>query len=89
MPTQGSSFPYEVYCNHCNVTFPAGTRRCLHCGGRLSRERGMAGAVPPQPLELEHVEEEEVSRRSPFSPVVLLWLVVFVVGTIYRACAGE
>ena len=89
MPKQGSSVPFEVYCNHCNVTFPAGTRRCLHCGGRLSREHGAAEAAPPHPLELERIEEEEAPRRSPFSPVVLLWLAVFVAGTIYRACTGE
>jgi hypothetical protein len=26
--------PYEVWCHTCNVTFPAETRACLHCGGR-------------------------------------------------------
>jgi hypothetical protein len=27
---------YEVWCHHCDVTFPAKTRRCVHCGGRTS-----------------------------------------------------
>ena len=30
---------YEVWCHHCDVTFPAETRRCLHCGGRTSPNR--------------------------------------------------
>ena len=89
MATQGSTVPFEVYCNQCNVTFPTGTRRCLHCGGRLSRERGRPEAAPPQPFPMDAAEEEELPRRSPFSPMVLLWLALFVAGTIYRACAGE
>jgi len=89
MPTQGSSAFFEVYCNRCNVTFPVGTRRCLHCGGRLSRERGTPEAEPAQPFLLAPAEEGEAPRRSPISPILLLWLAVFVGGTIYRACAGE
>ena len=30
---------YEVWCHSCNVTFPAETRTCLHCGGRTRPER--------------------------------------------------
>ncbi len=29
---------YEVWCSTCNVTFPTGTKRCLHCGGRTQPE---------------------------------------------------
>lgn len=25
--------PYEVRCPRCDVSFPVGTRTCLHCGG--------------------------------------------------------
>lgn len=25
---------YEVRCPRCDVSFPNGTKRCLHCGGR-------------------------------------------------------
>ena len=28
---QGS--PYEVRCHRCDVSFPVGTRRCIHCSG--------------------------------------------------------
>ncbi len=30
---------YEVWCNHCDVTFPPKIRRCMHCGGRTSPNR--------------------------------------------------
>jgi hypothetical protein len=30
---------YQVWCHHCDVTFPAKTRRCVHCGGRTSPNR--------------------------------------------------
>jgi hypothetical protein len=93
MLKQRSQRPFEVYCNHCNVSFPVGARHCLHCGGRLARERAAGTAmrgVPPE-LQLSEAEpiepfEEETSRRSPFSPVALIWVLLFVVGTIYRAC---
>ncbi|HEB89086.1 MAG TPA: hypothetical protein ENI85_05905 [Deltaproteobacteria bacterium] len=26
--------PFEVRCPRCDVTFPIGTKRCVHCGGR-------------------------------------------------------
>lgn len=29
---------YEVWCHRCNVTFPVGTRVCMHCGGRTRAE---------------------------------------------------
>ena len=32
---EGPQTPFEVYCAHCKVTFPIGTRQCLHCGGRV------------------------------------------------------
>jgi len=32
--------------------------------------------------------EDERPRTSPFSPVALLWVLLFVAGTIYRVCAG-
>ena len=32
--------------------------------------------------------EDERPRRSPFSPVALVWVLLFVVGTIYRACTS-
>lgn len=41
---EGARTPYEVYCFHCRVTFPAEARRCLHCGGPLFGRGERAGA---------------------------------------------
>lgn len=38
---------YEVRCNPCEVSFPPGTKRCLHCGGRIG---GRLRQAPPAPV---------------------------------------
>lgn len=89
----GSTQPaYEVYCLRCGVSFPAGTRKCIHCGQRTSRERITRQAVEFSPVPLEEAEEleveDELRRRTRLSPVALMWVVLLIFGTIYRACAG-
>jgi hypothetical protein len=88
MQAQGPQTPYEVFCPRCNVTYPVGTRHCIHCDGRLSKDRWQPieapvtfgeGAAPPQ---------DERPRRSPFSPVALIWVLLFVAGTVYRTCTS-
>jgi hypothetical protein len=34
---------YEVRCPRCDVSFPTGTRKCLHCGGATGPSRGPRG----------------------------------------------
>jgi hypothetical protein len=82
--------PVEVRCEDCGVSFPAGTKRCIHCGERLGRgrrlpiQRGPAGMPPPV---LDDVADEEVPTRSGvMSPVAILWLVLIIGGAIYRQC---
>ena len=89
MTIRSHSNPYEVYCSPCSVTFPVGQKHCIHCGGRLSKERLEPGefAIPFE--EAEEVEEEISTRRSGWSPLALIWLVLFVGGTIYRSCVGD
>lgn len=89
MQAQGPQTPYEVFCPRCNVTFPVGARHCLHCGGRLSRERGQSITAPPSFEERDVPLEDEGPRMSRFSPVAFFWVLLFVAGTIYRACAGD
>ncbi len=89
---------FEVHCPRCRVSFPLGTRTCLHCGGRTRK-----ATSPPQMLEtavstaeeaplppVEGAEErEESAGQSPFRMVTgLIWLVLAVAGTMYRLCAG-
>jgi len=47
---------FEVRCPSCNVSFPVGTRRCVHCGGRTGESLGarVSGLRSSQP---ELVEE--------------------------------
>lgn len=32
---RSSEQTFEVRCERCNVSFPVGTRQCIHCGGRI------------------------------------------------------
>jgi len=34
---------YEVRCPRCDVSFPTGTRKCLHCGGATGPSHGPNG----------------------------------------------
>jgi hypothetical protein len=84
---------FEVYCHRCRVTFPLGTRTCLHCGGRLAKERRPAPATrlaaPPQELEPEAVlPEEEVPVRRGLSPFTAIWVLLAIAATLYRACTS-
>jgi hypothetical protein len=95
MAKSGSERPFEVYCHPCKVTFSAESRHCIHCGGRLSRDPLVAGSFRLHQLAVAAVEdsvpielEEETPRRSPFSPVAILWIVLLAAGSIYRACTG-
>jgi hypothetical protein len=91
MSSRSQANAYEVYCNHCSVTFPADQRHCLHCGGRLSKERLEPGgfAIPfDHPQEVE-VPDDPAPRRLPFSPLAIIWALLLIGGSIYRACAGE
>ncbi len=88
MQAQGPQTPYEVFCPECNVTFPVGTRHCLHCGGRLSRERGRLIEALSSFEGEDAPPEGEASPMSRFSPVALVWVLLFAAGTLYRACTS-
>ena len=84
---------FEVYCDRCRVTFPVGTRRCLHCGGPTSASRGrpslrLEPASEPEAAEAQ-LEPPELGRRRAFSPVTLAWIALIAAGYLYRACAGQ
>jgi len=60
---------YEVHCHHCDVSFPVGTRHCVHCGGRI-RKGGLApqGAVRAVPVDVFTTPEaHDVGRTDDFS----------------------
>jgi hypothetical protein len=82
---EGPQTPFEVYCHRCKVTFAVGTKRCIHCGGRIGSERFRPGLeLPPGAGDLDL--EESVGRRSGLSPFTLVWVALLLVGYLYRAC---
>jgi hypothetical protein len=91
MRAPGPQNPYEVYCFQCNVTAPAGTRRCIHCGGRLSREPGPQPVALADLLEAENTEADE-GREEPTTsigsaaPKIALWILLLIGGFLYRFC---
>lgn len=85
---------FEVYCDRCRVTFPVGTRRCMHCGGRTSASRGskslrLEPAGAPEIVDAEIEPDAVLERRRFLSPVTLMWIVLIAAGYLYRACAGQ
>ncbi len=89
-PHQSAAF--EVRCDRCRVTFPLGTRRCIHCGGPTTTSRGdprlrLEPAGEPEAVAAE-VEQEPTPRRF-LSPSTLAWVAVIAAGYLYRACAGQ
>jgi hypothetical protein len=57
---------YEVRCPRCNVSFPVGTRTCLHCGGRTMRGEQAASLRRGEPLPSPF---EPRTRGAPGEPV--------------------
>ncbi len=82
----GAQTPYEVYCFNCRVSFPVGTRRCIHCGGRIGRQRmeAVPGPIPRELGEEEIAPETSIGRRLG---TLSLWMLVAIGAAVYRACA--
>ena len=86
----GPQNAYEVYCYPCQVTAPVGSRRCLHCGGRLSKQRTQPAVMTTKPLE-ESIKEndvpDELQQRSGTNlPMTAVWILLLVGGSLYRLC---
>jgi len=91
MDSRGPQNPYEVYCYQCNVTAPVGTRRCIHCGGRLSGTRDQQRTELTERLraELPHATEdgEELATSiGSAAPKIALWIALLIGGFVYRLC---
>lgn len=66
--------PYEVYCEHCRVSFPVGTRSCIHCGARIGRSqpsRPMPGR-PASARTAAGTRTAGAARRSASLPPPIL-----------------
>ncbi len=58
--------PYEVTCHKCDVTFPVGTKVCMHCGGPTSTSRLQVLNRPPRggDLAVPATEREWVTDEA-------------------------
>ena len=94
MRTPGPQNAYEVYCYRCNVTAPAGTRRCLHCGGPLSRDEpnprreALATLIGMDTSEEDEGIEEAPPSIGSIAPKIALWVLLLLGGFLYRFCNG-
>jgi len=92
MQASGPQNPYEVYCYQCNVSAPVGTRRCLHCGGRLSgmREQQQQSALKEMlKAEFAHADEDGAELATSIgsaAPKIALWILLLIGGFLYRLC---
>ena len=93
---EGARTPYEVYCHHCHVTFPAEARRCLHCGGPLSppgqgpslgisQAIAVGGPAPPIPADEEQQEGAALMMRR-FGGLAM-WAIVALSAVLSNLCA--
>ena len=87
---------YEVSCPSCRVTFPVGTRRCMHCGGATATPETAARlqALSELPFDLEPAEEaaveaepEEAPQRRGGRGLALMWIFLALAASLYRACS--
>ena len=90
---EGPQTPFEVYCFSCRVTFPTGTRRCVHCGGPIGRRSPRISASPQDLSELAAalpVEEEAPAEPSPARRIggLSLWILLALGAALSRMCSG-
>lgn len=79
--------PYEVNCARCRVSFPVGTRTCIHCGQPIDRP-GAGTAGPPRSLASDEEAMQEMPLRAlKASPLTIAWLVAGLATVAYRACS--
>lgn len=66
---------YEIWCPSCDVSFPVGTKRCMHCGARTVKDRpgkNLGGAArfamdseTPYFASSEDTHEEQLTHIGP------------------------
>ena len=86
MQSAAPANPYEVYCTRCKVTFPVGTRVCVHCGQPIGRVSVAAPTLRgPAPSDADP-QDELPTRSMAFSPMTFVWLLAAAATVIYRSC---
>lgn len=87
--------PYEIRCLHCDTSFAAETKACVHCGrplrsglaGLLSGAQPMGESSEPlgEPQEGEGVEGFQLRSRN------IVWVVTAILAAVLsglRSCGG-
>jgi hypothetical protein len=96
-PSQQSPV-FEVRCQSCDVSFPIGTKQCVHCGQKIGRPRFLAlGAseegvpVLTSPAEVEEAEVETEPRGGRWlrAGFTIFWLLLAILSATARSCQGE
>ncbi|MDH3519555.1 MAG: hypothetical protein OEM49_03785 [Myxococcales bacterium] len=87
----GSQTLYELHCNACRVTFPAGTRRCIHCGGPVGVRSEPGSAQTTLLATGEALSEEEAPPEFAWSKHLgglSLWVLLALGAVLSRMCSG-
>ena len=88
----GPQTPYEVYCYDCRVTFPVGTRSCVHCGRPIGAMPPARGARPIVPGARDD-DAEELELPGALNARKLggmsLWVLLALGAALSRICAGS
>lgn len=85
MDNQNAVRDFEVRCYHCDTSFAVGTKRCIHCGGRL----GSAPVEVAYGGARSQAADEEVVKNSPLRSVMwVLMAIIAVAMSVARSCEG-
>ena len=58
---------FEVHCLHCDVSYPVGTKQCIHCGNRIGTRSVLSLARGARDFTVPTDDEEPFSVRG-FTP---------------------
>jgi hypothetical protein len=85
----GPQTPYEVYCYECRVTFPVGTRSCLHCGRPIGVPAASRMLNPMLPAGAGDAAEaaDPLSSARRFGGLSL-WVLLAIGAALTRLCGG-
>jgi len=60
---------FEVRCDHCDVSYPIGTKRCMYCGGRPGHKPLFARQIAVDPLGDIELLNEPFEPLEPLEPL--------------------
>jgi hypothetical protein len=69
------------------VSFPLGTRTCIHCGQPIRRPGAEPTGAPQSLVSDDEALQELPLRALKASPLTIVWLVAGLATVAYRACS--